>query len=102
MSQFIVYNQDIPVGYLQTSSRVAIYKQYPNTISLICAVLPEHRRKEYGTKIVKETMDYAFNNGAVSASLCISPWNERGKKIANKLDFHEVNNRDHIYVKVKS
>ena len=52
---FLVYDNNILIGL----TGVDVFEEYPDTIWLDwLAVLPEHRRKGYGEKILKDTIEY--------------------------------------------
>ncbi len=55
---FLVYDKETLVGI----TGVDVYEEYPDTIWLDWfAILPEHRRKGYGRKVLLDTIEYCKN-----------------------------------------
>ena len=103
-SQFIVYHQNHPIGYLQTSPFIEGYMQYPNSIALTYAILPSERRKGYATTLLEETSQYIFTKEIKQVILYILPKNQASYKTAKKAGFEECREDgciNHLYIKQK-
>lgn len=95
-SQFIVYDGEVPIGYLETSPLMA-----RNIFAFNYAVLPECRGLGYGKKIVDETSNYVLDREVSSVLLCISPKNKYSIASAVHSGFTVLNQREYTYVKRK-
>lgn len=95
-SQFIVYDGEKPIGYLETSPL-----KRNKSFSFNYAVLPNCRHKGYGKKIVEETTRYVFDKGVNSVLLCVLPKNKYSIKAVLHAGFSILDPVEHVYVKKK-